>query len=178
MLSRINKKNMNGKTIYLNGLSRIDSETLNGIEELAQFEPEEIEEAFAQLGQPIDLTQDQIQNGIFAAIGGAIRGIVGGVKKVVGRIRENRANRQAVQQMQQSGQMPAQTQFAPQQGGMFSPAFQQPQFGQFGASPMAYNQQGQQMFSGQTEAEKTKQRNQMLMLAGGGLALYLLTKKK
>jgi len=171
------------RTVQLNGVSRIGAE-LNGVEELAYFEPEEIELAFLQLGQPVDLSQTQEMNGIFAAIGMAVKGIVGGIKKVVGKIKENRANKQLAQQYQ-AGQLPPPQQFAPSP--YARPQFAQPAFApsfadQYATSPVQFTQAGGvppvDFRAAETPEEKKKKQQTMLLIGGGILAAYLLTRKK
>jgi len=168
-------------TYELNGVSRLDPQSMNGIEELENYEPWEVAQALREMGYAPENYSANPQNGIFSAIAGVVKGVVGGVKKLVGRIKQNKINRNilAEQQMQQgaTGMQPA-----------YGMPMARPQF----AAPMPMFAGGggmapQQMSMFGTPAVSfgggmTEQQKKTLMYVGLGLAgvggVYLLTRKR
>lgn len=155
-------------TYELNGVSRLEPSSLNGIEELENFEPWEVAQALREMGYAPENYSANPQNGIFSAIAGLIKGTVGGVKKIVARVKENQANRKLVANLQQQQQAiaPAPYQMATPYSGQMMP-------------------QQQQMFGGaqvRTTGGMTDQQKKYLMYGGGALALgtviYFATRKK
>lgn len=104
------------KTVQLNGVSRIDPSMLNGLDELDQFENWEVANALREMGYPPESFSSDPQNGIFQAIGKVVKKVVGGVKKLITRIKANRAAKKLAREQQGQVAQPVQSQVvSPQQ---------------------------------------------------------------
>jgi len=165
-------------TYELNGVSRLDPESMNGIEELENFEPWEVASALREMGYAPENYSANPQNGIFSAIAGVVKGVVGGVKKLVARVKQNRANRNILAEQQMGAgaggfQRPQYAAPMPQ----FAPAF-----GGGGMMPQQMTFQGGGVPAVTFGGGMTEQQKKYLMWGGLGLVgvggIYLLTRKK
>lgn len=77
-------------TERLNGLSSV-TPNMQGIEELEQFTDAEVTEALVQMGFGAELARQPLQQGLFSVIGGIAKGIGGGIKSLVNKIKDNKA---------------------------------------------------------------------------------------